>query len=160
MRWTSKGAPSRARHRSSSRLLVDGAHHPVAAALLVGAGGVVLQLQGDRRPAVAGPGDAHRHQVDALADAEGVGLHVPGLHVEGDPEVLADHHPVGDDLDVAAPVGQQLGRRGGLVEAELVDDHDPALGADPALEHVADVDHPLVVPGPPRAGRVVRRWPR
>ena len=104
-------------------------------------------------------GDAHGHQVDALADALGVGLHVPGLEVEGDPEILAHHHAVGDDLDRAAPVGQQLGHRGGLVEPELVDDDHPPVGIGPALEHVAHVDHPRTGRRPTTGGPAAPRWP-
>ena len=68
------------------------------------------------------------------------------------PEILTDDHAVGDDLDRAAPVGEQLGDRRGLVEAELVDDHHPPVRVGPALEHVAHVDHPRVVAAPTTAG--------
>ena len=64
------------------------------------------------------------------------------LHVEGDAEVLADHHRVGHDLDPAAAVGQQLGGRRRLMEAELVDD-----------DHAGPADRPG-----PRA-RLARRPP-
>ena len=39
------------------------------------------------------------------------------------------------------------------MEAELVDHHHPTLGMDPALEHIAHVDHPGLFAGPPRPGR-------
>ena len=82
-----------------------------------------------------------------------MGLHVPRLEVEGDPEVLAHDHGVGDDLDLAAPIGQPLGGGGALVEPELVDHHHFAVGVHPALEDVPDVDHPGMVAGPPGPGR-------
>ena len=159
MRYTGKGPSLRARHSSSSGSWCTEQTTQSQRAFLVGAGRVVLQAEHDPPAPSLRPGivrvraHAHRHQVDALADPLGVGLHVPGLHVQGDAEVLGHHHPVGHDLHLAAPVGQQLGGRGGLVEPELVDHHHPALGIGPALEDVADVDHPRVVAGPPRPGR-------
>ena len=76
--------------------------------------------------------------------------HVEGLHVQGDAEILAHDHAGGDDLHRAAPVGQQLGDAGGLVEAEVVDHHHlpGRLGA--ALEHVADVHDARMTGGPVR----------
>ena len=57
------------------------------------------------------------------------GPHPPVLHVERDAEVLADDHARRDDLDLAAAVGEQLGDRRGVVEADLVDDDDAARRA-------------------------------
>ena len=82
---------------------------------------------------------AHGDEVGRLHDALGRGPHPPALHVEGDAEVLADDHAVGDDLDAAATVGQQLGNRRRLVEAQLVDDHHVPERVSRAVDHVADV---------------------
>src|ERR1039457_4483787 len=74
--------------------------------------------------------------------------HVEGLHVQGDAEILAHDHAGGDDLNLAAPVGQQLGDAGGLVEAEVVDDHYLPSWLGAAFQHVADVDNPRKTAGP------------
>ena len=116
------------------RVAGHGQHHPVEAPGLVGAGGVVQEGE-----FVAG--DAHRHEVGALHDAFGRGSHPPVLHVEGDAEVLAHHHAGGDDLDRAAPVGQQLGDARGVMEADLVDHHHVAVRFGGTGEHVAHIAH-------------------
>ena len=54
----------------------------------------------------------------------------------------------------AAPVGQQLGDAGGLVEAQLVDHDYLPGGLGSAFEHVANVHHARMIAGPPRPGRI------
>ena len=79
-----------------------------------------------------------------------MGAHVECLHVQGDAEVLADDHAGGDDLHGAAPVSEQLGDAGGLVEAEVIDhDHLPG-GRRAAFENVANVHHARMTAGPVR----------
>ena len=56
------------------------------------------------------------------------------------------------NLDRRATVGEQLGDRRGVVEADLVEDDDPALGFGTALQHVTHVDDPLGIAWrPPRS---------
>ena len=107
------------------------------------------------------PVHPHRHQVGALHDALGVGADPPVLHVERDAEVLADDHSRRDDLDGAAAVGEQLGHRRRVVEADLVDHHHLAGRVHRAVEHLADVgDGGRVVRRPTTVAVARRRWRR
>ena len=84
---------------------------------------VVVEVQPDRAILIGRP---ERDQVGGLPDAFGPGPHVPRFQVERDPEILPDHHAIGDDLHLAAPIGEQLRHRRGLMKPQLVDHHDPA----------------------------------
>ncbi len=64
--------------------------------------------------------------VGGLHDALGRGPDAPVLHVEGDAEILTDDHSRRDHLDLRAAVGEQFGHAGRVVEADLIDDEDPA----------------------------------
>ena len=153
-RCTSNGAACNCCHSASSGCLMDRADDPVAEPLGLLSGRMVQQREHHPAGAAAGRrvigSHADHHQVGGLADPLGMRAHVEGLHVQGDAEILADDHAGGDDLHRAAPVGQQLGGAGGLVEAEVIDHHylPGRLGA--AFEHVADVHYARMTGSPVR----------
>ena len=92
--------------------LMDRAHHPVAVPLRGLAGRMMQQQSVHPARAPVLPvifGRAHHHQIGGLRGFPWRAPHVEGLHVQGDAEILADDHAGGDDLHLAAPVGQQLG---------------------------------------------------
>ena len=80
------------------------------------------------------------------------GADPPVLHVERDAEVLADDHPWRHDLDRATAIGQQLGDRRRVMEADLVDHHHVAEWSHLPFEDGADVGNGGRILGyPPRA---------
>ena len=85
--------------------------------------------------------EAHRHEIGGLGNRLSACPHPPVLHVEGDAKVLPNDHAVGDDLYVAATVGQQFAHRSGVVKADLVDNDDVAKWFGSALEHITHIAH-------------------
>ena len=167
--WARRGArqsPTRCTGNGSGRegapqavlgLLVDGADHPVADRSWSVPVGWCCRVRTSGSPTGASgrrPATPIGHQVHALADALGVGLHVPGLHVQGDPEILAHHHAVGDDLHRQPRSASSSATEVAWWKPSSSTTTTVPVGTGPTLEHVADVDHPRVVPAHHgRAGR-------
>ena len=68
-------------------------------------------------------GPAHHHRIRGQDDLFCGGADAEVFHVECDAQILAHHHAGGENLYFATAIGQNLGNRCGLVEAQLVDDH-------------------------------------
>ncbi len=103
----------------------------------------------------AGVVQAQHHAVRYLGDALARSPDVPALAVQRHPETLADLHVRGEHRNLAAAVGEQLGNGRGVVEADLVDDHDPPGRGRRTVEDRPHCTYPGVVrAGPPRP-----RWP-
>ncbi len=97
---------------------------------------------------------AQHHAVRGLGDAFARRPDVPALAVQRHPEALADLHVRGEDLDLAATVGEQLRDGWRMVEADLVHDHDPAGRGHRTVEDGPQSGDPEIVGvRPPRPGR-------
>ena len=163
IRCTSNGDRAQLAATGIVGCLVDRAHNPVAAPLCGLARGVVEQGQLQPAGSAAGSGSCAAAPTTTksvawripLACARTLKVSISSVMPRSWPTTI----PAGDDLHRAAPVGQQLGHAGRLVETEIIDhDHLPGrLG--PALDHVADVHHAGMTGRPVRRLSAGPRWP-
>ena len=88
---------------------------------------------------------AHRshHQICPLTDRLLERSAVPPLEIQGDAQVLRDHHAVGRDRDGTASISEELRHRRTLMESQFVVDEHRSTRQNLAVENVSNTHHTL-----------------